>query len=192
MNTSLWSSQPVRFLEGERVYLRPIEQGDAEGYFHMLFNPEVRRLTGTRQAFTLEGIQRYIDDKSSDASTVFLLIALSDNDEVIGDIVLQDVDSVNRNAGVRIAIFSEKHQSNGYGPEAMRLLLEYGFGQLNLHRIELEVFGYNERAMKAYEKVGFIREGIRRDVLFYNHEYHDSITMSMLEEEFKARYHGSK
>lgn len=189
MDTTLWNPLPVRFLEGERVYLRPIGQDDAEGYFRMLFNPEVRRLTGTQHSFTLEGVRRYIEGKSADDSTVLLLIALSDTDEVIGDIALQDINHVNRNANVRIAIDSDNHKGKGYGPESIRLLLEYGFGVLNLHRIELQVFAYNERAIKAYEKVGFSREGVQRDALYYNHQYHDSIMMSILEDEFKALYH---
>ncbi|KKO52979.1 GNAT family N-acetyltransferase [Paenibacillus sp. DMB20] len=189
MSTTLWNPKPVRFLEGERIYLRPVGQEDAEGYFRMLFNPEMRRLTGTRQALTLEGIRRYIDGKTGDASTVLLLIALRDSDEVIGDIALQDIDPANRNANIRIAIDSEEHLGKGFGPESMRLLLEYGFGILNLHRIELQVFGYNVRAIKAYEKVGFKREGVQRDALYYNHRYHDSVIMSMLEDEFRALYH---
>ncbi|SMF74323.1 Protein N-acetyltransferase, RimJ/RimL family [Paenibacillus uliginis N3/975] len=189
MDTTLWNPLPVRFLEGERVYLRPIGQDDAEGYFRMLFNPEVRRLTGTQHSFTLEGVRRYIEGKSADDSAVLLLIALSDTDEVIGDIALQDINHVNRNANVRIAIDSDNHKGKGYGPESIRLLLEYGFGVLNLHRIELQVFAYNERAIKAYEKVGFSREGVQRDALYYNHQYHDSIMMSILEDEFKALYH---
>ncbi|MGM1048468.1 MAG: GNAT family N-acetyltransferase [Bacillota bacterium] len=186
MDTTLWNPLPVRFLEGERVYLRPIGQDDAEGYFRMLFNPEVRRLTGTQHSFTLEGVSRYIEGKSADDSTVLLLIALSDTDEVIGDIALQDINHVNRNANVRIAIDSDNHKGKGYGPESIRLLLEYGFGVLNLHRIELQVFAYNERAIKAYEKVGFSREGVQRDALYYNHQYHDSIMMSILEDEYRA------
>lgn len=68
-------------------------------------------------------------------------------------------------------------------------MLDYGFGILNLHRIELEVFTYNKRAAHVYEKIGFVREGVRRHALFYNHEYHDVILMSMLEDEYRSRYY---
>lgn len=181
--------KPIRFLEGERVYLRPANPEDVPGYFGMLFDPELRRLTGTQEVFSFPGIERYIEKKSQDSSGILLLIALSDNDQVIGDIALQDIDHVNRNAGLRIAIQTDGHTGKGYGPEAIRLMLEYGFGVLNLHRVELQVFGYNERAIKAYEKVGFTREGVQRQGLYYNHRYHDSILMSMLEDEFRAKYH---
>jgi RimJ/RimL family protein N-acetyltransferase len=180
-------SKPVRLLTGDRVYLRPLSQEDAETYFQQLFDPEVRRLTGTTRAFTKEGIQRYIDAKSQDSSTVLLLICLKDTDEVIGDIALQDLDPINRNCNIRIAIESE-YQGKGYGSEAMPLMLDYGFGILNMHRIELEVFSYNTRALKMYEKLGFTQEGIQRDYLYYNHKYHDCIKMSILEDEFREIY----
>jgi RimJ/RimL family protein N-acetyltransferase len=182
------ANTPVRFLEGERVYLRPIGQDDTELYFQMLFHKEVRRLTGTQKSFTREQISRYIEGKSHDSTSLLLLIALKDTDEVIGDIALQSIDGMNRNANVRIAITEEKHQGKGYGSEALLLMLDYGFGIVNLHRIELNVFSYNERAIRTYEKLGFQREGVQREALYYNHQYHDSILMSMLEDEYRARY----
>ncbi|SDW71287.1 Acetyltransferase (GNAT) family protein [Marininema mesophilum] len=67
-------------------------------------------------------------------------------------------------------------------------MLEYAFGVLNLHRVELDVFSYNERAIHVYEKLGFKKEGILRESLFYDHQYHDSIIMSMLEKEYREHY----
>ncbi|MNI77853.1 Spermidine N(1)-acetyltransferase [compost metagenome] len=119
---------------------------------------------------------------------MLLLIALKDNDEVIGDTAIQDMDRGNRTANLRIAIGDPEHQGKGYGREALLLMLDYGFGILNLHRIELEVYTYNKRAAHVYESVGFVREGVRRQTLYYNHEYHDVIVMSMLENEYRERY----
>ncbi|USG64964.1 GNAT family N-acetyltransferase [Brevibacillus ruminantium] len=181
-------NRPVRFLEGERVYLRPIELADTDLYFRTLFHPEARRLTGTQNSFTREQIHRYIDAKSQDSSSLLLLIALRETDEVIGDIALQSIDHTNRNCNIRIAINEPQYQSKGLGSEAMRLLLGYGFGILNLHRIELNVFSYNQQAIRAYEKVGFTKEGVQREALYYNHEYHDSILMSILAREYRAKY----
>ncbi|QQE73952.1 GNAT family N-acetyltransferase [Brevibacillus composti] len=183
-----FENKPVRFLGGERVYLRPVELADTDLYFSMLFHPQARRLTGTQNSFTREQIHRYLDGKSKDSSSLLLLIALRDNDEVIGDIALQSIDQTNRNCNIRIAIPQPQHQSNGLGSEAMRLLLDYGFGILNLHRIELNVFSYNAQAIRAYEKVGFTQEGVQREALYYNHEYHDSILMSILAREYREKY----
>jgi len=182
------TNMPVRFLEGERVYLRPVGMEDTEIYFQMMFDLEGRRLTGTQKAFTREEIAQYIDGKRNDSSSVLLLIALRENDQVIGDVQIGGIDRNNRNAYIRIAIDSSKFQGKGYGSEAMLLMLDYGFGILNLHRIELNVFAYNARAIHTYEKLGFQREGVQRQALYYNHEYHDSILMAMLADEYRERY----
>ncbi|WP_245948081.1 GNAT family N-acetyltransferase [Paenibacillus sambharensis] len=182
------TTTPVRFLAGNQVYLRPIELADTDWYFNTLYDAETRRLTGTQKHFSREQIGRYIEGKAGDSSSVLLLIALCSDNTLIGDIAIQDIDPTNRNANIRIAINSPGNQGKGYGSEALRLMLGYGFGVLNLHRIELNVFAYNEHAMRVYEKVGFKREGVQRDALFYNHRYHDSILMSMLEDEFRTLY----
>lgn len=177
-----------KLLQGKKVFLRPLNEADLDVYYTMFFDSEVRRLTGTKQAFTSAQIEQYIANKWQESDSVLLLICLQDSEEVIGDIALQDIDTTNRNANMRIAISQIAHQGQGYGSEAMQLLLDYGFGLLNLHRIELNVFAYNKQASRAYEKVGFTVEGLQREALFYNHEYHDSILMSILAREFRDKY----
>lgn len=178
--------QPVRFLEGKQVYLRPIELADTDWYFAFLYDKETRRLTGTQKHYSREQIAQYIEGKSQDRSSVLLLIATCSDDTLIGDVAIQDIHPMNRNANIRIAINNSSHRGKGYGTEALRLMLEYGFGILNLHRIELSVFSYNERAIHVYEKIGFKREGVQREALFYDHQYYDSIQMSILEHEFRS------
>lgn len=181
-------SKYPKFLEGKKVYLRPIERDDAAYYYRSLYEPQGRIMTGTQKIYSEQSIERYLESTSSDASRVHLLIGLQENDETVGDIAIQDIDSMNRNANVRIAIFEERHQGFGYGSEAMRLLLDYAFGVLQLHRVELNVFSYNERAIRAYEKVGFTVEGRQREALYYNFEYHDSILMAILAREYVQKY----
>lgn len=175
-------------LEGKKVYLKPLNASDAEAYYQQLFNAETRRLTGTKAIFNYEQITEYIDRKRGDDSSVLLLIALQETNELIGDIALQDLDYTNRSASLRISIDQSEHQGQGYGTEALCLMLDYAFGILQLHRVELNVYEFNERAVHVYEKVGFKVEGRQRDALFYNHEYHDAILMSMLEEEYREKY----
>lgn len=181
-----------KVLQGKKVYLKPLNASDAKAYYKQLFNVETRRLTGTKAIFNYEQIVEYIDRKRGDDSSVILLIALQETDELIGDIVLQDLDYTNRSANLRVAIDQSEHQGQGYGTEALRLMLDYGFGILQLHRIELNVYDFNERAAHVYEKVGFKVEGRQRDALFYNHEYHDAILMSMLEGEYREKYRNVK
>lgn len=177
-----------RLMETKRIYLRPFESTDVDAYFPGLFDAEMRRLTGTQNSFTRPQVERYIENAAQDDSRLMLLIALQDNDQVIGDIALMDMHTKNRSAHIRIAIDNTEHQGKGYGSEALLLMLDYGFGICNLHRIELEVYAFNPRAIRTYEKLGFQREGVRRDALFYNHQYHDAIQMSILEDEFRERH----
>jgi RimJ/RimL family protein N-acetyltransferase len=175
-------------METKRIYLRPFESTDVDAYFPGLFDAEMRRLTGTQNSFTRPQVERYIENAAQDDSRLMLLIALQENDQVIGDIALMDIHTKNRSAHIRIAIDNKEHQGKGYGSEALLLMLDYGFGICNLHRIELEVYAFNQHAIRTYEKLGFQREGVRRDALYYNHQYHDAIQMSILEDEFRERH----
>jgi RimJ/RimL family protein N-acetyltransferase len=86
-----------------------------------------------------------------------------------------------------IAIGDLKMASKGLGTEAIRLMLDYGFRTLNLHRIELFVHDFNERAQKAYKKLGFVEEGRKREALYSDGKYHDEILMAILKEEWMEK-----
>ncbi|ASN06484.1 GNAT family N-acetyltransferase [Virgibacillus necropolis] len=175
----------IKFLTSKRVYVRPIENADLDLFYEKaLWDKEGRRLTGTQAVFSRQGIQNWFDRNAIDTSRIDLIICLQENNQPIGDIAMLDIDHQNQNSVVRISIFDKEFWGNGYGTEAMSLVVEFGFDSLNLHRVGLDVFAYNERAIKAYEKLGFKREGIVRDELFYDGEFHDSILMGVLKGEF--------
>lgn len=183
--------QHIKFLKGRRVFARPIEQDDLNLFYENAFwDPEGRRLTGTQAFFSRQGVQKWFDNISTDSSRVDLIICLEESNKPIGEMAILDINHLNRNATVRISIFDKKYWGNGYGTEAMSLLLEYGFTMLNLHRIGLDVFSFNERAIKSYKKLGFQQEGRIRDELFYDGEYHHSILMGMLDTEFQKNHEG--
>lgn len=177
--------EAIKFLESKRVFLRPIEKEDIDIiYRHTLWEKEGRRLTGTKDVFTYTKVQQFYENAAVDSSRMDLLICLQETNEPIGDLAMMDIDHQNQHAVVRISIFDPTYLGNGYGTEALSLLLEYGFDMLNLNRIGLDVFAFNERAIKAYKKLGFQQEGRIREALFYNGEYHDSIIMGVLRNEF--------
>ncbi|WAH39113.1 GNAT family N-acetyltransferase [Alicyclobacillus dauci] len=179
-------AMPIKYLLGNKIYLRSLEQTDVE-FMHQFVNNDVeaRRLTGTQNCFTLAQIEAYIGSQGHDDSRVVFGIVRHEDDQMVGEVVLNDIDRNNRSANFRIAI-SDPFTGQGYGTEATRLMLDYGFGMLNLHRIELDVYTINERAAHVYEKVGFKREGVKRQNWYFNHQYYDSIVMSVLENEFRA------
>jgi len=150
---------------------------------------ELRRLTGTQKVFSKIEIENSIQNFGQDNSRVGFAIVSQKDDEIIGDIALTEMHFPNnRDANFRIAIF-DANTNLGYGTEATKLMLEYGFGILNLHRIELDVYSINNRATHVYEKLGFKKEGVKRENWYYNHEYYDSIIMSILDHEYRDLYH---
>ncbi|HSP47737.1 MAG TPA: GNAT family N-acetyltransferase [Clostridiaceae bacterium] len=177
-------------LSGHKVYLRKLDMEHMEAYWTTLKESSIESMvfTGTQQIFNRTDIEGSFENVSKDASRIDFLIFAQERDELVGEVVISDMDRINRSAGLRIAINDKDNFSRGFGTEALILALNYGFGMYNLHRIELEVLAFNDRAIHTYEKVGFKREGIRRDASYYNHQYQDLITMSILEDEFWERH----
>lgn len=173
-----------KFLQGERVYLRPFEKEDYQLIHKALMNPEIRKMTGNQQYLSLPSIEKAYDNFALDRNRIDLVIALQETNEPIGDLSLLSVDHLNRNASVRIALHEDQYFGKGYGTEALSLILSHGFNTLNLYRIGLNVYDYNARGQKSYEKLGFKKEGVIRGEIFYDGKYHDNILMGVLAEEF--------
>lgn len=171
-------------LRGERVTLRPLTAVDAAAVFASMADAEVMRLTGTQQQFTLAQVEAFCRRVAEADDRADYAITLGDDPAYIGEVVLNEIDWENRTANFRIALAGQRYFGKGYGSEATRLIVDYGFKQLKLHRIELEVYDFNPRAQRVYEKAGFVREGVRRDVLLWDGEYHSAIVMSVLRHEY--------
>ncbi|MEC0091119.1 GNAT family N-acetyltransferase [Paenibacillus macquariensis] len=172
-------------IEGTTINLRLARESDFQSYHAFLLEPESNRLTGTQRDFSQDEISDWIKNISKiHEDRVDFMIISKDTDEFLGEVVLSEIDSINRNANIRIAIGMQQ-SGKGYGTEAMNLMLRYGFETLNLHRIGLEVYAFNPRAIHVYEKIGFQREGVQRDWLYSEGKFHDLIMMSILENEFQ-------
>lgn len=177
-------------LKGDLIYLKKLDPEYADEYWANMNNCSIESMvfTGTQQIFSKSDTDAYLQSICSDRNRIDFLIFSKQSNKAVGEVVINDIYRNNRSANIRIAINRKEDFSKGYGSEAIILALNYGFGMLNLHRIELEAFPFNERAIHVYEKIGFKREGIRRDGWFYNHKYYDMITMSILEDEFREKY----
>jgi RimJ/RimL family protein N-acetyltransferase len=177
-------------LKSDLIYLKKLDKEYAEQYWENINNCSIESMvfTGTQQIFNKSDIDRYLEDISTDRSRIDFLIFAKETNIIVGEVVINDIFKNNRSANMRISINRKENFSKGYGSDAMILALNYGFGMLNLHRIELEVFPFNQRAIHVYEKIGFIREGIRRDGWFFYNKYYDMITMSIMEDEFREKY----
>ena len=167
-------------IAGERLYLSPMNVEDVETYVKWLNDRKVTDNLGmTRSICTLPGEKEYIESKKS---TDYDFSIVLNDDTLIGNISLMDVNLVSRKATLGIFIGDEENRSKGYGTEAMKLLVDYGFNILGLHNIDLNVFAFNERAIKAYEKVGFKEYGRRHESYFLDGKFHDEISMEIINE----------
>ncbi len=172
-------------LESERIYLRPFCQLDAPIILESTRDDEIRYMTGTKSTFSLEQITKHIDHISNNSSRYDFAICLKSTDEMIGELSILDIDEENKRAGFRISMLSIAVTGQGYGTEAIKIILRFVFEQLSLNRLQLEVFSHNLRGIKAYEKVGFVKEGTLRQSLFYNDAYSDEIIMAILKSDYK-------
>jgi RimJ/RimL family protein N-acetyltransferase len=179
-------------LQDSILMLRPINIGDIEPYLEMLYDKEGARLTGTQVAnFSREQTEGWIASIGERDDRIDLAIVPHDVNQLVGEVVLNNIDTTNRSASIRIAIRTP-FTNRGYGRAALRLLIAFAFEQLGLHRVELEVFAFNPRALHVYEQLGFRREGVLRDVLFLDGAFHDAIVMSILEDEYRLANNSSE
>ncbi len=175
-------------IEGKAILLRYAQESDLEAYLAFLQDPEMNRFTGSQQEFTREQIVNWLKKIGvQNEDRVDFIIVHKESGELLGEVVLNEIDPVNRSANIRIAIQGTNHRGKGYGTEAMNLMLRYGFDVLKLHRIHLGVYTFNPRAIHVYKNIGFKQEGLQRDVLYLNGEYHDMIIMAILEDEFREK-----
>lgn len=174
-------------LVGDRIYLSPRNMEDIEKYTEWLNDFQITDYTGrSHQILTLEAEKKYLEEKVSEEA-VFAIVDI-DEDKLIGSVGLHEVDHFKRIATLGIFIGDSDYRDNGYGTEAIRLILEYGFKYLNLNNIKLDLIEFNERAFACYKKCGFKEYGRRRKSEFVNGKYYDMIEMDILAEEFEGDY----
>lgn len=171
------SEKPV--LTGDRIRLVPLSARHADAFHAACLRPETRRLTGTHHDFTREEIEEWCAGCADRADRLDLAVEDRESGAFLGELALSRIDRDNAHGVFRIALVPHA-TDRGIGTEAMRLLLEYAFDRVRLHRVQLEVFDYNPRARRAYEKCGFEVEGRLREALHWDGEWHDVLVMAAL------------
>lgn len=181
---------------GERIRFRHAERSDIPTFVNWLNDPEVRQglllylpmSQAEEENWFESNLKRPVDER-------VLCIevrqpALGDRPESwkhIGNCGFHAIDWRNRSSEVGIMIGDKTAWNQGYGTEAMQLMLKVGFDTLNLNRIFLHVFETNPRAIRAYEKAGFVHEGRLRQAECKNGQMIDILVMSVLREEWRAK-----
>lgn len=182
------------FSIGTSIYLRPLSRSDLnERYLSWLNDPEVTRYmeTGTFPS-TIEDLEKFYGDLAGSRQQVIFAIADKKSHYHLGNVKLGPIRWVHRNAALGILIGDKKSWGKGVGVEATRLMVEYGFYRLNLHRIGLGVFAEHHSAVRCYEKIGFKIEGRIREDLFQGGEYKDRLLMGLLRAEYEPLKRGKR
>lgn len=178
--------KPV-FVEGERIFLRPVEPEDAPMVAACNNDPRVRLTFFTHTPVSVElTAARIRDYYKPGADYIPLAICPRETEQAIGVTAFHRVDLVSGAAIFSICISDPEQWGHGYAREATKLMLAYGFNVLNLHRIQLHVWTGNERAAQVYEDCGFVKEGCLREAMKHDGVYCDFWVMGILEEEWRA------
>ena len=171
-------------LEGERIYLSPVNVEDAEKYVKQLNDAKINQyLTCSNILITLNGEKDFLE-KAVNEEFMFGIIK-KDTDELLGNIGLTQLDYKCGTADLGIFIGEEDNLSKGYGSEAIKLLLDFAFNELRLHNVMLTVYDMNERAQKAYTKCGFKEFGRRHEARFHDGKYHDIVYMEVINDKIQ-------
>jgi RimJ/RimL family protein N-acetyltransferase len=166
-------------ISGARVRLSPIRPADSASLFRwindrelVLFSAGFHPVHANQHAAWMRAIAKRSD-------TVVFAIRRRQGNRLIGVCQLHSVSAVHRSAELQIRIGDGKARGRGYGVEAVRLLVDFAFRDLNLHRVWLRVFRTNTRALKTYAAAGFAKEGVMRAAAFVNGRFVDVVVMGI-------------
>ncbi|QSG02616.1 GNAT family N-acetyltransferase [Natranaeroarchaeum sulfidigenes] len=171
------------FLEGEHVALRTIEEDDLEYLQEQINDPQVWRAIGRDRPVNAAQEQSFYEDVVCTEDNVTLMIT---DEDAVGTVGLNGIDTGNDRAELGYWVDPEHHRM-GYGSDAASRIIEYGFQQLGLHRIEARVFEFNDASQALLESVGFVEEGVHRDAEFIDGVYQDVHWYGLLEGEWRKR-----
>lgn len=183
---SLPERRPI--IRGEEVFLRPSERTDVTTFVRWFTDADVLRNLAMRSPMSLAAEEQWFDRmlQAQGTSDYHFVICLLADARPIGTIGLHEVDAQNGTAEFGIAIGEKAEWGKGYGTDATRAICEFGFAQLRLERIGLQVYAANERGRRTYERVGFVHEGTLRRAHFADGRHHDVHVMSLLRDEWLA------
>ena len=183
--------QYFKKLVGDRIYLSPQGTSDEEieKFTSWMNDFQVTDYTGrSAQITALDSEKEWLENSIKNTENRnFNIIELNEN-KLIGTVGLNSFNWFERSAVLGIFIGDADYRSNGYGTEAIKLILEFGFKYLNLHSIRLNLLSINERAHKCYLKCGFKDTWKSREQAFLNGKYYDKLHMDILETEFEGDY----
>lgn len=176
----------IQFLSGTRIYLRMLDRSDIEGNYRFWFSDaEICRYNAHhRFPYANDELVQYVDGLCGARDRLVLAIIDRDGDHHIGNVSLQGIDPVERSAEFAIVIGEKFAWGKGFSKEAARLMIDHGFGALNLHRIYCGTSSENVPMQKLAISMGFLLEGRRREAIYKDYHYRDILEYGLLRREW--------
>lgn len=174
---------------GERVRLRGMEKGDLPVFVRWFNDPEVRRNLMIVQPLSMGQEEKWYADmlaKPVEEQPLCIEIKQDEGWFLIGNTGFLNINQHDRSAEIGITIGEKQYWNQGFGTDAIRLMVGHGFENLNFHRVYLQVYETNPRGIRCYEKAGFTLDGRMRQARFLEGKYVDVLIMSILMSEWKA------
>lgn len=178
---------------GDRVRLTALEPADLDTFSRWYQHAEFMRRMNASPAYPRSKAhwERWLRDSNEDKNAYLFAIRPVDDERLLGWMELDAILWTHRTAWVAIGIGDAADRGQGYGAEAMTLLLNFAFGELNLFRVQLTVFAYNTSAIGLYERLGFVHEGTYRQFLVRDGQRHDMLLYGLLSEEWDQHQQGA-
>ncbi len=174
-------------LTGSKVVLRRHVPENLAWFRKWYADPEIARLARYQEApMRNDEIERFFTARVVGRDSLAMAIHERSGDRLVGTCAFSQLDGDNGSALYHITIGEKAVWGRGSGTEATRLMLDHAFGTLELHRVALAVFEFNERAIRAYRSCGFVVEGRAREAIWRDGRWWDEITMSILDSEWIA------
>lgn len=171
------------YIEGKKIFLRPIDDGDMERIVAWRNQERVRKNFIYQKPFTKEGHEEWMRTQVQTGRVAQFIICEKDTGRPVGSVYFRDIDRENKKAEYGIFIGEADAAGRGIGTETARLAVSYARDVLKLHKLMLRVFADNAGAVKSYENAGFIREAHLKDEFLQDGHYRDMLLMAIFFEE---------
>lgn len=172
--------------ESSRVRLRKFSEDDIPTYYHWRNDMDVMNTTSLNlDTYSFQETEQFCKQIIHSSNSKSYIIEQKNSSLPIGLTSLINIDPPNRNAECIIDIGRKEYWGQGYGKEALTVLLDYAFLELNLHRVSLRVFSFHDKAIHLYKKLGFQHEGTCKEAVFRNGKWHDIELFALLQPNYK-------
>ena len=170
-------------LHGNTIYLRALEPEDLEFVYAIENDENIWEVSNTITPYSKFLIRQYLENAHQDiyeAKQLRLVICKKGNSEAIGLIDLFDFDAKNKRAGVGIIIQNDVDRNNGFGKQALSLVINYAFEQLQLHQLYANIGTENKASESLFTTFGFEKIGVKKDWNFINNAFHDEAVYQLI------------